>query len=397
MGATLTTVAAILKEVYEPKLRKQLEDSTVALKRIERSSEGIETQVGGKYVTFPIHTKRNAGIGARNENEALPTPGQQGFNAARVGLKYLYGGIQLTGQTIELADKNYQAFASALDKEVEGLKDDLAKDQNRQVYGDNTGVLATVTADAANAVTVADGMYLQEGMMVDILASDLTTVRASNRQLTSVDPDAGTATYSGADASATIIAGDVLVRTGNVNREWTGFKKIVSDTGSLFNIDPATEKIWKATVDSNAGVNRALSEGLLILNADRVRAKGSYLTAMFSNLGVRRAYWNLLSQQRSYVNTKEFAGGFTGLTFTTDKGEIPFVVDVDCPKNTVYGINEKEITYYRESDWSWMDRDGSMWSRVSGYDAYEARMFQYSEIGVHRRNAHFVMKDITEG
>lgn len=397
MGATLTTVAAILKEVYEPKLRKQLEDETVALKRIEKSSEGIETQVGGKYVTFPIHTKRNAGIGARNEGELLPTPGQQGFAGARVGLKYLYGGIQLTGQTIELADSNYQAFTSVLDKEVSGLKDDVSKDQNRQVYGDGTGVVATVTADAANAVTVADGMYLQEGMQVDILASDLTTVRAADRQLTSVDPDAGTATYSGADASASIIATDVIVRKGNANREWTGFKKIVSDTGTLFNLDPTVEKVWKSTVDHNSGTLRALSEGLLILQADRVRAKGSYVTAMFANLGVRRAYFNLLSQQRQFTNTKTFEGGFTGLTFTTDKGEIPFVVDVDCPKNTVYGINEKELTLYRDSDWSWMDRDGSMWSRVAGYDAYEARLYQYSELGVHRRNAHFVLKDITEG
>lgn len=397
MGATLATVGAILKEVYEPQLQKQLNDETVALKRVEKSSDGIETHVGGKYVSFPIHTRRNSGIGARNEGELLPTPGQQGYNGARVGLKYLYGGIQLTGQTIELADTNYQAFVSVLDKEVSGLKDDVAKDQNRQVYGDGTGVLATITADGVNTVTVADGMYLLEDMMVDILAADLVTVRAANRQLTNVDPDAGTATYSGADASATIVAGDVIVRTGNANREWTGFKKIVNSTGSLFNIDPATEKVWRATVDANGGVNRALSEGLLILNADRLRAKGTYPTVMFSNLGVRRAYFNLLSQQRQYTGTKEFAGGFTGLTFTTDKGDIPFVVDTDCPKNTIYGINEKEITWYREGDWSWMDRDGSMWQRVVGYDAYEARLYQYSEIGVHRRNAHFVIKDVTEG
>lgn len=397
MGATLSTVAAVLKEVYEPKLQKQLEDSTVALRRIEKSSEGIESEVGGRYVSFPIHTRRNSGIGARNEGEALPTPGQQGYAGARVGLKYLYGGVQLTGQTIELADKNYQAFVSVLDKEIEGLKDDLAKDQNRQVYGNASGVLATVASDGVNSITVEDAMYLQEDMMVDIYASDLTTVRVSNRQLTSVDPDANTATYSGADASATIVAGDVVVRTGNINREWIGFDSIISDTGTLYNIDPTTEPVWKATVDDNSGVNRALSEGLLILNADRIRAKGSYPTAMFSNLGVRRAYFNLLSQQRQYVNTKTFEGGFTGLAFTTDKGEIPFVVDVDCPKNTVYGVNEKNLTLYRDADWAWMNRDGSMWSRVQGYDAYEARMFQYSELGAHRRNSHFVIKDVTEG
>lgn len=397
MPATLSTVSAILKEVYEPKIRKQLEDSTVALRRIEKSSEGVETTVGGRYATFPIKTRRNSGIGARNELELLPTPGQQGFAAARVGLKYLYGGVRLSGQTIELADKNYQAFASALEQEVQGLKDDLAKDQNRQVYGNATGVLATVTADAANSLTVDTTMYLQLGMMIDIYAADLSTVRASNRQITAINTSTGVITYDGADVSVSTVATDVVVRTGNINREWNGFKSIISDTGTLYNINPATEPVWKAVVDHNSGVNRALSEGLMILMADNIRANGGSTTAIFSNLGVRRAYFNLLVQQRQYTNTKTFDGGFSGLTFTTDNGDIPVVVDIDAPKNTLYFVNEKELTLYRESDWSWMNRDGSMWQRVNGYDAYEATMFQYSEIGCHRRNSQGVIKDITEG
>lgn len=399
MGATLSTVSAILKEIYEPKIRKQLQDDTVALKRIEKSSEGVESQVGGRYVTFPIKTRRNAGIGARNELEALPVPGQQGYNAARIGLKYLYGGIQLSGQTIELANKNYQAFTSALDAEIEGLQTDLAKDQNRQVYGDGSGVVGLITADGVGTVTVKDAMYLQLGEMIDIvdgttLAAATPTVKASNRQVTSVDITTGVVTYNGADVTA--VAGDILVRTGNANREWTGLASIVRNTGTLYNVDPTSEPVWKAEVDANAGVNRALSEGLMINMVDRIRANGGKTTVILSNLGVRRAYFNLLSQQRTYVNTKEFTGGFSGLAFTTDAGEVPFVVDVDAPKNTQYFLNEKELTLYREGDWSWMDRDGSMWQRVIGFDAYEARMYQYSEIGCHRRNSQGVIKDLTE-
>ena len=400
MPATLNTVSAILKEVYEPKIRKQLEDTTVALARIEKSTEGVTNEVGGRYVTFPIKTRRNAGIGARNEGEALPTPGQQGYAAARVGLKYLYGGIQLTGQTIELADSNFQAFTSALDAEVDGLEEDLAKDQNRQVYGDGTGRVATVTADGVNTVTVSDTMYLQLGEMVDIidgttLANPTPTVKASNRQITAINTTTGVVTYDGADVAA--VANDILVRTGNVNREWTGFQKIVNSSGTLYNVDPTVEPVWVAAVDANGGVNRALSEGLMIAMVDQIRTKGSAPTAIYSNLGVRRAYFNLLTQQRQFTNTKEFNGGFTGLTFTTDKGEIPLVADVDCPKNTLYFINEKELKLYREKDWSFMDRDGSKWQRVIGFDAYAATMYQYSELGTHRRNAHGVIKDITEG
>lgn len=405
MPATLTTVSAITKEIYEPKIREQLQNEAVALKRIESSSEGVESQVGGKYVTFPIHTRRNAGIGARNEMEALPTAGQQGFNAARVSLRYLYGLMRLSGQTIELADSNFQAFASALDQETMGLKNDLKKDQNRQVYGNGSGAIATVgtagvTVNTFTAGTVNGVQYAQLGMQVDIvdgttLGNATPTIKASNRQVTAIDTVNGVITFDGAAVSTSV--GDIMVRTGSVNREWSGFNSILSATTVFQNVDPAVETTWKAVIDSNAGNNRALSEGLMILMADNIRANGGQVTAMFSNLGVRRAYFNLLSQQRRFTNTTEFEGGFKGLAFTTDTGDIPFVADIDAPKNKVYFINEKEITLYREADWEFMNRDGSMWQRVIGYDAYEATMYQYSQLGTHRRNTHGLLADITEG
>lgn len=401
MPASLATVAVLLKEIYEPTMRKQLNDETVALRRIERSSDGIETTVGGRYVTFPIKTRRNSGIGARNELELLPVPGQQGNAAGRVGLKYLYGGVRLSGQTFELADKNYQSFVSVLEQELDGLKTDLAKDQNRQVYGDGSGAIAVVTTagTTVNTLTVGTVMYAQMDEMVDLidgttLGNPTPTVKLSNRKITGINTTTNVITFDGAAGSSAI--GDVVVRTGNVNREWTGFAKIIAATGTLYNIDPAVEPVWKAEVNANGGTNRALSEGLMIDMCDRVRTNGGKVSAIFSNLGVRRSYWNLLVQQRQYVNTKEFTGGFNGLAFTTDQGEVPFVVDVDAPKNRQYFVNEKELTLYREGDWSWMNRDGSMWQRVTGYDAYEATMYQYSEIGCHRRNTHGVISDLTE-
>jgi hypothetical protein len=402
MPATLTTVNAILKEIYEPKMREQLQNDAVALKRIERSSEGVVSDVGGKYVTFPLHTRRNSGIGARNELEALPTAGQQGYAAARIALRYLYGLVRLSGQTMELADKNYQAFASALEQEMSGLRSDLTKDLNRQVYGNGSGAIATVGTAAVtqNYIDSQTAQWAQLGMQVDIidgatLGNPTPTVKASNRQVTAINTTTGRITFDGAAVST--VVGDIMVRTGNVNREWSGFGSIIAASGTFQNVDPSVEPTWAAVVDSNGGTNRALSEGLMLLQHDAVRANGGQITAMFSNLGVRRAYFNLLSQQRRFTNTTTFEGGFSGLAFTTDRGDIPFVVDIDAPKNRIYGINEKEITLYREADWEFMDRDGSKWQRVIGYDAYEATMYQYSQLGTHRRNTHFLLADITEG
>jgi hypothetical protein len=409
-GASLATVTGILKEVYDGKLREQLNSEVVLLKRIQRNGGGstISTNVGGKYTVFPIHVGRNTGMGGRRENENLPLAGNQATAPAQVRLKYLYGSVMITGQTLRLASKDPQTFVAGIDLEMNGIKTDLSKDLNRQVFGDGTGAIATTSTAGASptSLTITSGIqWLQVGELVDVytpatLAADSAPKSGSPVTVTGVDQAAGTATL--AANSVTTAAGDVLVRTGSANREWTGLKAIVNNTGTLYAIDPVAYPIWKSVVDANAGTNRPLSESAMIRNVHAVRTNGGKVSLLVSSLGVQRAYWNLLVQARRFSNVKTFDGGYSGLTFTTDAGEVPMVADIDSPPNLIYGITEENIRQYRDSDWDWMDYDGSMWDRVPGSvagtikDAYAATLFQYSELGTDRRNAHFVMKDITE-
>lgn len=401
-GATTTmaVVTNILKEVYEDRIRDQLQREVKTLKRVESTSEGITSQVGGKYVVFPIRTRSNHGIGARLENEVLPDPRSQQYASARVQLAYLYGAASLTGQTMELAQSNFQAFASALDQELSGLKEILRKDQNRQIYGTSDGILATVTADAVNTITVDSIQYLEVGMIIDIWAAGFGSSHALTRQITAINTTTLVVTYDGADASAAVVATDVVTRSGSQQRETIGLKQIVTNTGVLYNIDPTVEPVWKATVNANGGVARALSEGLMTKMVDDIRTLGGNVSVIFTTLGVRRSYANLLTQQRRYTNTTEFTGGFKGLAFTTDEGDIPMVADVDCQPKRAYFVNEKELKFYREGEWSFMDRDGSPWQRIitsaGAFDAYQTMMFQYCQLGTHRRNSHGLLDDIVE-
>jgi len=396
MPASLSTVDKITKEIYQGKIRAQLSEESVGYKRIEKTNEGVTNEVGGKYVTFPIRVRRNHGIGYRNEMELLPSAGQQGYASVRVGLKYGYGRVRLTGQLIELADSNYQAFASAMQLEMDGLKTDIGKDTNRVFYGDGLGTLATVTAatTATNTAVVNSVRFLEVGVQIDIQTGATATVRVSNRQVTAVNSATKTITFDGAAAS--LVIGDLIVRTGNFGREPNGLASLVTDTGTLFNVDPNVEPVWKAVVRSNAGTNRALSEGLMIEATDAVRVNGGKTSLILCGLGVRRAYFNLLSQQRRYPSTTNFEGGFTGLAFNNGR-EIPVIEDPDAPDSTMYGLDEDSLKIYRNEAWSWMNRDGGIWKWVHDFDAYEAIMNQYWEIGLNRRNANFVIKDLTEG
>jgi hypothetical protein len=357
-------------------------------------------------------------MGARYENEALPLARTQGYESAQVNLSYFYGALHLTGQTFELAERNPQSFASALQAEVDGLREGLAKDMNRQVYGTSVGILATAASGSTTTLVLPNeqALYLENDMYVNIWDTSASAFHASatgspNFTVTSVVKGATNTTVTFSPAStAAVAAGDSMRRQGSsvnatTGKEIIGLSEIVSDSGTLFNINPSTVPVWKSEVDDNGGTNRALTEGRMIKMVDRLRINGCRPSVIFTSLGVRRSYFNLLSQQREFVNTKKFTGGFEGLAFAGAGGEIPVIEDVDCPPNRMFFISEKELKLYQAGDWSFMNRDGSNWQRVVGvssgtvnyFDAYTSMMFKYCNLGTHRRNSHGIIKDLTEG
>lgn len=403
MGSTLASIDATLKEVYEGDIRRQLQDETVALKRITRSSDGVSNETNGKYVTFPVHVRRNGGLGSRNEAEALPTAGQQGYASARLALKSDYLGIELTGHAIDMSDTNPKAFAKSLDEEMERARVDFKKDLNRQIYGNGSGAITTVRSagTGVNVIPVVDARLFWVGSHVVDIVTAPSTVAVTARTVTAVDttPGANTITVSGAAINVSV--GQLITLTGSVNREITGLGAIVADSGVLYNINPATEPEWKANVDSNGGTPRALSEGLMIRMVDKIRSRGGRTSLILTDDGSFRAYWSLLSQLRGFTNTTKFDGGYTGLAFHAGDQEIPIVADYDAPLGTMHFLNEKDITFYRDEDIHWLDRDGSILKQKTDaggrYDVWQAHMVERHELGIGRRNTHGKITDIISG
>jgi hypothetical protein len=398
MSATLTTVNAILKEVYEGNINNQLSDERVTLKRLERTAEGTGTDaVGGKYVTFPVRVSRNHGISYRAENVQLAPAGRQGLKAATETLKYGYTRVRLTGQLIALAESDRQAFASGMDVEMDGAKQDVGRDENRIAYGHidaavASGILAKVTANSTGTtITVDSTQYMEEGMVIDISAAG-TPVSGGTAVTVAAVLTATTFTV-GTSVAGTVI-GNYVSRTGNYNNEPHGLNRIVDATGSIHGLDASTTTVWSSYEDS---ATTTLTELVMIKAVDEVkRTSGKMTTAIFSALGVRRAYWNLMTSLRRYNEPKHFNGGLTGLSFMHGESDIPVVADRDTPAKSMFGLNEKEIKIWRDKDWYWEDRDGAVLKWVTDYDAFEGMMKQYWQLGTHQRNAHWKLTNITE-
>ena len=403
----LTFASEAIKLVYGD-LHEQLRDKNPALQLIEASSANITKN--GKEVIFDTHIGRNQGIGARGIREKLPLAGAQKYKQAHLYLTNLYGSIEVDGQLFEQASEDYQSFINIVDNEIKGLRKDLANDLNRQVYGDGSGKLAVVSAQPSSTTLTVDSVhFLEEGMTFDVV-DPTTGVKqqsgaASSLEIVGINETTNVITVTGTLGTFTtnINAGDILVRSSNgVNsfgKEWTGLGAIVKASGELHEIDPATYPIWKAT-EQTLGVpgtsTGTLTELALINLVQKVDKKGGDVDVMLASPGVFNAYWDLLQGLRQFTNGATLEGGQRAFTFDAVGKPIKFVSDYAAPKGTVYALSSKEIVVNRKKDWSWMDRDGSMWSRVADTDAYEARYYQYSQLGTYRRNAHAVLSNITE-
>lgn len=397
----LTFASEALKLVYGD-LHEQLRDKNPALEFIEASSQHI-TQ-NGKEVIFDTHIGRNNGIGARGVREALPTAGAQKYKQAHLYLKNLYGSIEVDGQLFEQAADNYNSFINVVDNEIKGLKKDLARDLNRQIYGDGTGTLGVVKTTATGTTIVfVDAHWIEPDMIVALLdGTDLTdgtpTVK-STVTVTGVNEATGAVTFS---ASVAAVAGDVIVRASNgansFGKELTGLGAIVGAGNSLHGIDGATTPVWNSTVETlgTVGTPGTLTELALINLVQKVDKQGGDVDVFLASPGVYNAYWNLLQGMRQFTNGAGLTGGQRSFTFEALGKPIKFVSDYAAPKGTLYALSSSELVINRKRDWAWMDRAGSMWTQVADTDAYKATIFQYSELGTYRRNAHAKLSNIAE-
>lgn len=419
MPATLSTVDAILKDDYKEYL-DNLNEANFILSQVETRKDTVQ----GRIARHAVHLGRSSGVGARAESGTLPTAANQSYATVPVPVRYVYGRIQLSGPTIKQAVTDRGAFIDALDAEMEGIKKDAMKDVNRQLWGTSNGVIAqcgttssstTVVLASTTGTTALRQLFFDGGMVVDIGTVASPTTVASARTVTSVDETNKTIAISG--AAVTTSSSHYVFRSGaggassnsgqpgDGQVELTGLQTIVDDTAVLHTINPSSQPKWKAYVNSNSGTNRSVTESLITGSIMKVLTNsGKKPSLLVSAEGVNLAISNLLLSLKRNMEQTQLKGGYAGIQFYSpsvsgkgDEAPTALYADFDCPNNRLYGINPEVLVFHQVGDgFQFMDLDGAVMNRKPDQDAYEATLYMYGELACKQRNAHFVIKDLTE-
>lgn len=418
----LSAAANILKVRYLGPIREQLNNSTVLLSRIGRDDNSVS--VSGKTFTVPLHTGRNlsAGVGRGDASttQLLPDAGKQSYQVAVIPNCYQYGRIQVTGPTIAATRDNVGAFVKAIESEMTGLMRDMKKSFNRQLHGDGKDALAYwyTNADGTTPALVDDGrgngfIHLPVGTAVvcDVIdATDHSTVLGDGISFTAATTTAGVGyqvAWSAGTVTTAVDGDDYIVLDGTLGYQLMGIAGIIDDgdpvvpagggslTG-LHGLAVGTYPFWKAQVNDNSGTNRALTLALMQAPLSLIAQNSDFseedVKFMLCSYGIRDRYYDLLVQEKRFVNVMKLDGGFTGLEFSG----IPLIPDPQCKKNRIYYVVPESLKIYRTSDFNWMEKDGSTFSRVSNQDAYEATLLHYGNLGTTARNANALLDDISE-
>lgn len=403
-GLTLTLADAVLKEDYEGPVRKVINDEVVALAQFEKNTRDLV----GRRAIIPLHVSRNTGVGSRLENEVLPEAGNQGSVDQIVSLRSHYGRVRLTRQVISRMAKDRGAFVRAIRFEMDNLRSDCVRDQNRQLWNTAAdGRLAQCgTTSASTTVVLASTtpeqmlVNIAEGMRIDIGTSANPQAVAANRRVTAVDFTNKTITIDG--AAVTTSSSHYVFRQGNggsgsSQRELTPIPVAVDDSGDYFSVSPTTYWQWAAIVESNSGTNRPLSENLVTKAVMRSQNRSGVKDAhtLYAEDGVYRAAVNAMQARHRIVNTLDLKAGHKAVAYVVGGREMPLVAERDAPPNKLFGIHHGSFTEYVGEDWQWEDLDGNVLQRSSdSTHTFEGIYFKFSEVATSRRNAHWVIEDL---
>lgn len=390
---TISSAENALKTLYLGVVSDQLNTKVnPLLAKIKQST----ADVWGKEVRKLVPYGANGGIGAGTEDGDLPTAAGNNYKQFCLTLKNLYGTIEISDKAIRASANNSGAFVNLLNAEMEGLIKASKFNFGRMLFGDGSGKLATVSSVSGNNVTLDSVSNVIEGMVVDFMTPSSATHTevsgATGRRILSIDRANKVVTVNGGALTGVVDENDIVTVQGSFGKEITGLGAIFGNSTSLYGIT-RSENLWLTpkTVAAKEGV---IDDSTIQKVVDELEdVAGSTANFIVCNSGVRRAYQNYLTSNRTNVDTINLDGGFKAISF----GGIPVVTDRFSPSGNMYVLNTDEFTLHQLCDWRWLEGDdGRVLKQTAGKPVYTATLVKYADLLCEKPSGQGVITGITE-
>jgi len=402
--ATWSTIQAALKEVWtDDRLVSQLYEETPFLSMIERT----EKYNIGEYAVVPITEYRNGGITVTDKSgsTALNPAGNVGARQATYGLVIDIGQVNIELGAILSSGSKAQSVAEVIDTETTSIVDEVRKQKNRQLFGDQSGLIAkcgttststTVVLDVTEGYAALVRDWLHPTQTVDIGTTSNPTSVASGVTITAVaeSSSAPTITVSGSAVSTdntnyVSLSGS---RSGSTSKESNGLRNIISQSAALGGLNAGGK--WQAasmdtsTTDLSLGALNNLNRQVRMHTGGLRDNKAGYKVFM-GYLQMQRLYDQLQNQVRFSGDKQIDAGGWEYVSYNG----MEIYSEPDIRDSDVFFVNTDDLILvtgsgagFGSSGWLNNPGGGADIGWKQGTTAFVDGFFYTGNLAARRRN-----------
>ena len=262
-------------------------------------------------------------------------------------------------------DSGPAAFEAAMGLVVDNMQASFAKRLELTFLYGQQGLLevssATATVITATDASWAPGIWSgAKDCILENWSSQAATATQHDADIVVDSVSFTNKTITVSDTISAMVAGDFLYfkgsRTSTAHKECAGLDKIITNTGTLFNISASSYELWRGQSRAVGGAISMLS----VLNAASDATNLGLMEKAKLYLPVRR--WNSLNSDQSALRrygaySAKYENGAEGITYHSTNGAIeveahPFLKEgegffVPNPAKNIIRVGATDITFRR--------------------------------------------------
>lgn len=336
----------------------------------------------GEDMKVAVPTFFAGGVGSGT----LPTANPASAVKATIQAKRVYATTEIEREALKASASDEGAFVEAMKWNVQKTVEAWNRNASRIMFGDGTGALGTVQANATGtaaapviiitAATWVEGHWEEN----DYVNFDLD---ASVFEVESVVPSTRTITLSRLSGTLDLTAtgaGDVAYMQNSKDNDPIGLKGVLDATsGSLYGV--TVQRRFQATqiAAGGSGVSTDIMNELISSIMFKCGKAPKLIVTSYKQM---RKIKNFLEDQKVYMvdpRASELKGkiSWSGIEYLANGSKLAIIEDRMCPDDRMYALNPDFITSYHRPGFGWFDDDGTVFLRQASSDAYGARYGGY--------------------
>jgi len=407
MAFLLSNSTAVLKEVILPYVQDNFPKQTITLNLFKRNA-GVTTINNAFHAA--IRTTRHGGItNLANDGNSVNATNGVSFSRGSVGIKQVTGAFNISKLAIDASQGDRRAIVNTFTEQAQTLVSDFAREINRQLYYDASGIVAQVSGSTSSSEftvkamdaniddghtrdwygtvngDIAPGEWLYGGQYIGIGTANADVGIIGTVTNDGAGVATGTVTLTAAGTAGMVANDAVAILDGSSegfgSNMMNGIHEVLdSRTGTNQYAGLArTTAAWKPQFGSVAeALTLSRMEGAYL--AARKYAREGDKFAIFVNKSLYQRYGDLLTAMRRTVNSTDLMGGWTGLEFAAGGGSVGVFLDYMVPDGEVVILDLDTWTLCQVSDMNWLEEGANSLLRIKDTITYQAVMVWFLNV-----------------